>query len=145
MVYNCSDNECLGRSRRSQKSDVALLCSRLYYSSCPPGIQSACPGVRHWCLRHHHCHGHHHPGLLCSSVCVWHSACLPSLWSTAGSHCTCKVRPHSPTPNSTVHQLQEGEQLCTLRESMIEFLFTGCCHHQTLSGVDHVLIVVTVI
>ena len=76
----------------------------LQYSNCPPGIQSACPGVRHWCLRYHHCYGHYHPGLLCSSVCLWHSACLPSLWAAAGSHRTCKVRPHSPSPYARAHQ-----------------------------------------
>ncbi|CAK7313441.1 hypothetical protein VULLAG_LOCUS17530 [Vulpes lagopus] len=35
--------------------------------------------------------GHYHPGLLCSSVCIWHSACLPSLWAAASSHRTCKT------------------------------------------------------
>lgn len=89
----CSVNECPGRSLRSQKSDVALLCSRIFYSSCPPGIQSACPGVRHWCLWHHHCYGYYHPGLLCSSVCIWHSARLPGVWTAASSHRACKVRP----------------------------------------------------
>lgn len=103
---NCSVNECLGSSLRSQKSDVALLCSRLYYSNCPPGVQSACPGVWHWCLWYHHCYGHYHPGLLCSSVCIWHSACLPSLRAAASSHRTCKVRRRSPTPDSIVHQPQ---------------------------------------
>lgn len=53
----------------------------------PPGIQSTCPGVRHWRLRHHHCHGCDHPrSLLCSSACIWYSACLPSLWTAASSH-----------------------------------------------------------
>ena len=87
----CSINECPGRSLRSQKSDVALLCSRIFNSSCPPGVQSACPGVRHWRLRHHHCHGYNHPGLLCSSACIWYSACLPSLWTAASSHCARKT------------------------------------------------------
>ena len=97
---NCSDNECPGRSLRSQIPDIALFSSRLFCSNCPPGIQSACPGVWHWCLRYHHCYGHYHPSLLCSSVCVWHSACLPSLWATASSHGTYKVRPRSPFNSS---------------------------------------------
>ncbi|KAL1767946.1 RNA-binding protein EWS isoform X2 [Sigmodon hispidus] len=42
-------------------------------------------------IRYHHCCSHYNPGLLCSSVCIWHPACLPSLWPIASSHRTYKT------------------------------------------------------
>ncbi|KAK7808185.1 hypothetical protein U0070_023561 [Myodes glareolus] len=48
-----------------------------------------------------YCYSHLNPGLLCSSVCIRHPACLPRLGPVAGSHYTYKTTASTGSYNQT--------------------------------------------